>query len=137
MKSSYQCTMKKSLILARGLPGSGKSALTKALNIRAVCNADDYLTRHGVYHWSNEDINLAHNWSRRKCRRFMKKQIETIIVTNVFANDRELIPYIDLARQFGYKLFSIILETRHESTNTHHVPEEAIEKFRKRFDIKL
>jgi predicted kinase len=129
--------MKKSLILVRGMPGSGKSTLAKALNVKAICCADDYLIHDGEYHFIDNDAVLAHNWCIRKCREFMKKQTETIMVTNVFASDRELTPYIDLARQFGYTLFSIIVETRHGGKSSHDVPETSMIKFRNRFDIQL
>jgi predicted kinase len=129
--------MKKSLIIVRGMPNAGKTTLAKALKVKAICCADDYLIRDGKYLFSDDVAVLAHNWCARKCRRFMKKQAETIMVTNVFASERELTPYIDLARQFGYTFFSIIVETRHENKNSHDVPETSMEKFRNRFDIQL
>jgi predicted kinase len=129
--------MKKKLILVRGLPGSGKSSLAEALGIRAICCADDYMMRDGVYSWDYRILDNAHRWCERKCRRFMKKRVEVIAVTNTLAPERELQPYIDLARQFGYKLFSIVVENRHGNINIHSVPDESLEKMKNRFNIKL
>lgn len=130
--------MEKILFLIRGVPGSGKSSLAQALNLRAVCCADDYfILLNGKYVWKAEKIGKAHDWCQRKCKRFMKKQIEHIAVTNTNTTEREMRPYMDLARQFGYKLFSVIIENRHGNTNIHSVPDTTLEKMRERFSISL
>jgi hypothetical protein len=46
-------------------------------------------------------------------------------------------PYYDLAKKYGYTVFSIIVENRHGSTSIHNVPEGSIDQMRRRFDIKL
>ena len=48
-------------------------------------------------------------------------------------------PYIDLAKEFDYKVVSIIVERRHEGVNSHNVPEETTKKqeARLRQSIKL
>jgi len=46
-------------------------------------------------------------------------------------------PYYDLAKRYGYQVYSIIVENRHDGVNVHDVPEEVLEKMKKRFDIKL
>lgn len=124
--------MKKSLIILRGLPGAGKSLLAEALEIKAVCCADDYFIHGGEYLWKVEQLYDAHEWCESKCRRFMKKQVGKIIVANTFTSARELKPYQDLARQFGYTIFSVVVENRHGSKNIHKCPEATIEKFRNR-----
>ena len=124
--------MKKILLLLRGLPGAGKTSLASALEIRAVCSADDYVTRKGIYNWKPETVGASHDWCQRKCRRFMKKQIDKIIIANTLTSDRELKPYYDLARQFGYTVFSVVVENRHDGTNSHDVPEATLEKMRNR-----
>jgi predicted kinase len=124
--------VKKSLLILRGLPGSGKSSLAEILDIKAVCCADDYFVRDGKYLWNIDKLYAAHMWCERKCRRFMKKQINLIVVTNTFTSARELRPYEDLARQFGYKFFSVVVENRHGGKNSHGVSEETLEKFKNR-----
>jgi predicted kinase len=46
-------------------------------------------------------------------------------------------PYFDLAKNYGYKVFSIVVENRHGGTNQHEVPEEVLTKMRERFEITL
>ena len=67
----------------------------------------------------------------------MKKQIERIAVTNTMTTERELQPYLDLARQFGYKVFSVVVENRHGGQNEHNVPTITLEKMKERFELKL
>ena len=129
--------MEKVLIIVRGIPGSGKTSFASFLG-RAICCADDFFTtRDGKYVWKAERVGTAHEWCQRKCRRFMKKQIETVIVANTSTTEREMQPYMDLARQFSYKVFSVIVENRHGNVSVHGVPEATLDKMRGRFDVKL
>lgn len=129
--------MEKILIICRGVPGAGKSTFAHLLG-RAVCSADDYFTtRTGDYNWSADKVGTAHAWCQRKCRRFMKKQVERIIIANTNTTEREMQPYFELAKIFNYKVFSIIVENRMSTKSVHNVPEESLQKMRDRFQIKL
>jgi len=129
--------MKKNLIIVRGLPGSGKSTFAKLLG-RAVCTADDFHTdRNGNYNWKPENVGRAHEWCKRKCKRFMKAGIETVIIANTSTTEDEIRPYIMIAKNYGYRVFSIVVENRHGGVNEHHVPETTLEKMKNRFSIKL
>jgi hypothetical protein len=46
-------------------------------------------------------------------------------------------PYFELAKNYGYKVFSVIVENRHGGTNQHGVPEEVLTKMCERFEITL
>jgi hypothetical protein len=91
----------------------------------------------GKYVWTYERAGAAHLWCQRKCRRFMKAQAEVIVVANTSTTTKELQPYMDLARQFGYKVFSVIVENRHGGVNVHEVPEATLMKMRERFNVML
>jgi len=129
--------MEKTLILIRGIPGSGKSEFAKLLDIKAICCADDYFIHKGIYDFQPKKIEDAHEWCQKKCRRFMQKEIERIVITNTSSTEWELCPYIDLAKDFDYKTYFIIVENRHNGINVHNCPETVIEKMKKRFEIKL
>jgi hypothetical protein len=45
--------------------------------------------------------------------------------------------YFGLAKQYGYKVFTIIVENRHDGENIHNVPEEKIKQMANRFEIQL
>jgi hypothetical protein len=59
------------------------------------------------------------------------------VVSNTFTQEWEMKPYFDLAKTYGYQVFSIIVENRHEGENVHGCPKETIEKMRERFEILL
>lgn len=127
----------KSLIILRGLPGSGKSSLASLLS-KAICSADDYLiNREGNYIWTESRVIQAHKWCERKCERFMKKQIFLIVIDNVSVKSKDMRPYRKLAKEYGYKVYSVIVENRHRGINTHNVSKEIMKSMRKKFEIYL
>jgi predicted kinase len=129
--------MEKVVIIIRGLQGSGKSSVAKLFETKAICSADDYFVRDGVYEWYGMGLPKAHQWCIRKCRRFMMIEAQRIVIDNTAVKARDLKPYYGLAEDYGYKVFSIVVENRHGGINSHGVPEDAIQRLREKFDIKL
>jgi len=126
----------KELYLIRGLPGSGKSTLANR-----ICNqhieADMYhINENGVYDWKQENAKAAHKWCQDKTEEWMKKRYN-VVVSNTFTQEWEMQPYYDLAKQYGYRVYSLICENRHGGSNEHNVPQETLEKMKNRFDLKL
>lgn len=129
--------MEKNLVIVRGIPGCGKTTFAKLLG-RAICTADDWHTdREGNYNWKPENVAKAHEWCKRKCKRFMKAGISTVIVANTSTQEKEFVPYIMMAKNYGYKIHTVIVENRHGGVNEHGVPDETIKKMTDRFEIKL
>jgi hypothetical protein len=66
-------------------------------------------------------------------------QINTckVAVSNTFTQEWEMKPYFELAKKYGYKVFSLIVENRHGGVNQHNVPEDKIEQMKTRFELKL
>jgi hypothetical protein len=60
-----------------------------------------------------------------------------IVVSNTFTQEWEMEKYYELAEEYGYKIFSIIVENRHGGINQHGVPAEKLEQMKNRFEIKL
>lgn len=60
-----------------------------------------------------------------------------IVVSNTFTQEWEMDAYYKLAKEYGYNVFSLIVENRHNGVNTHNVPESKIEQMKNRFEIKL
>jgi predicted kinase len=129
----------RALIIIRGLPGSGKSSFAKLIdsNPDFICTADDFLMEDGKYNWSPERAGMAHKKCQAKCENLMRLKFPKIIVANTSTTEKELKPYYDLARNYGYQVFSVIVENRHGGTNEHDVPETTLEKMLNRFNIKL
>lgn len=128
------------LFLVRGLPGSGKStfALTLADAIGAYTfEADHYhYTDDGVYDWKPENVHKAHSYCQW-CTEMSMRGGKTVVVSNTFTTEKELKPYLDLAKQYHYHVTTLIVEGRHGNPSVHGVPQETLDKMRNRFSVKL
>lgn len=137
--------MNKVLYLLRGLPGSGKSTL--ALNLVGseflVCEADKYFMVDGEYKFDASKLKDAHESCRNMVETYMKESLvndqfyREIAVSNTFTQEWEMKPYYELAKKYGYVVFSLIVENRHGGVNEHNVSEETLMKMENRFSIKL
>ena len=126
----------KELYLLRGLPGSGKSTLARSLGGFNV-EADDYfLTINGEYEFDPSQLKHAHQWCQSECEEAMQHKLK-VVVSNTFTQEWEMQPYYDLAKEYGYRVYSLIVENRHEGINEHGVPEEKLVQMKQRFEIKL
>tara|TARA_R110000868_G_C10326585_1_gene713724 strand:- start:43 stop:441 length:399 start_codon:yes stop_codon:yes gene_type:complete len=131
----------KELFLLRGLPGSGKSTLAKSLGGIHV-EADQYFMEDGIYKFDATQLKNAHEWCQGQTKVWMKTDgaqvnVNRIVVSNTFTQEWEMKEYEDLAKEYGYIVYYLIVENRHDGVNSHNVPTETIEKMRKRFTIKL
>jgi predicted kinase len=131
----------KELILLRGLPGSGKSTLAKLLvGDKDYCHkeADMYFVhRLGNYKFDPTKLRDAHEWCRSEIEFAMKYDHSPVVVSNTFTQEWEMEPYYELAKKYGYRVHSVVVEKRHEGVNQHGVPQEKLEQMKKRFTIKL
>ena len=133
--------MAKELFLLRGLPGSGKSTLAAQLG-GSLVEADRYFMLYGEYKFDASKLKEAHAWCREQVGKWMEVDnagydVDRIVVSNTFTQEWEMKPYYELAEKYGYRVYSIVVENRHGGKNVHNVPDEAIDKMRKRFEIKL
>jgi predicted kinase len=132
--------MEKVLYIVRGIPGSGKSTFAKTLVKKDYCHkeADMYFVDgDGSYNFEPSKIKDAHKWCQEEMDFLMRLEHSPVVVSNTFTQEWEMRPYFELAKTYGYKVFSIVVENRHEGTNEHEVPDEVLTKMRERFEIKL
>jgi len=126
----------KKLYIVRGVPGCGKTTFAESICERVV-SADDYHTdADGNYNWKFENQAAAHRYSQGKTRSIMELG-QDVAVANTSTTVKEMKPYYKMAEEFGYTVFSIIVENRHGGENVHNVPAETLEAMEKRFDVKL
>jgi predicted kinase len=135
----------KVLTLVRGLPGSGKSTFANTItNEFSVCEADKFFyDKEGNYNFDGSRLKLAHVWCFNQVRTRMEDNklnpqfYPEIVVSNTFTQEWEMEKYYELAEEYGYKVFSIIVENRHGGVNQHGVPAEKLEQMKNRFEVKL
>lgn len=137
--------MTKHLYIVRGLPGSGKSTFAKTLvgSDFLVCEADKYFMVDGEYKFDATKLKEAHESCRNTVETYMKDSLlndqfyRQIAVSNTFTQEWEMQPYFDLAEKYGYTVFTVIVENRHGGKNIHGVPQEALDRMKNRFEVKL
>ena len=137
----------KTLYIIRGLPGSGKSTFAEKLvgSDFLVCEADKYFINKetGEYNFDATKIKDAHKYCQELVEIYMKDSLvndqwyREIAVSNTFTQEWEMEPYFELAKKYGYTIFSLIVENRHGGKNVHEVPEDKLEIMKNRFQIKL
>lgn len=143
------------LILLRGVSGVGKTTIAEMFfrlgdgdteegipsfgDSVSTYSADDYFidSDTGEYKFDPTKLKDAHKSCQSSVEGAMKEEMEHIVVHNTFTTEWEMESYFDLALHYGYRVSTLIVENRHESKSIHDVPDEVIEKQRKRFDIKL
>ena len=136
----------KELFLLRGLPGSGKSTLANSIGGTWV-EADMYfLNSAGEYNFNPMVLMEAHKWCKDRVEKEMKWYSELdpvlesdsrIVVSNTFTQEWEMQAYVDLAKKYGYRVTTLIVENRHGNSNIHGVPDDKLDIMRNRFEIKL
>jgi predicted kinase len=131
----------KNLYILRGLPGAGKSTLAK--NIGAVYFESDMFFMEGnEYKFNPTKLKDAHAWCQNQVRISMKNSNSKlgdtrIAVANTFTQEWEMEPYVEMAKEYGFTVFTLIVENRHGGVNQHNVPNEVLDKMKDRFEIKL
>ena len=134
----------KNLYIVRGLPGSGKSTFAKSIaKSYQVFEADQYFMKNGKYKFDPTKLKEAHNDCKNRVARRMRENLfnslffNNIVVSNTFTQDLEMKFYRNIAKRYGYKVHTIVVENRHEGVNVHGVPEDKLQVMEDRFEIKL
>lgn len=129
--------MEKELILVRGIPGSGKSTFAKALG-GVHYEADMFfLDQQSNYVFDPSKIKDAHSWCQSHCLHLMEEGESRIVISNTFTQGWEMKPYMDMAIENDYTVFTIVVENRHGGVNTHGVPEDKLQAMKDRFEFSL
>ncbi len=130
-----------SLILLRGLPGSGKSTVAAVLSEGKypVLSIDSYFTdpQTGKYNFEFDKNHLAYKNCEQQTLEQIKAGAYKIFVDNTFTLEWEMEPYFKMAAENSYRLFVLTVENRHGSANVHEIPEEQLRKMAEKYKVVL
>lgn len=120
----------KSVIIIRGVSGSGKSTFASLLTEEdSICCADDFfINPFGEYVFDPKKLGDAHEHCKGKFLGLCMAGLEKIVVANTNTSEWEFTEYESIAKRFGYFVFHVVLENRHGSNDIHGVPTEVKEK---------
>lgn len=130
-----------SLIILRGLPGSGKSSLAKVLSEDQwpVYSIDSYFTDPVTkeYKFQFDKNHLAYKNCESQTERAMIANTEKIFIDNTFTLEWEMEPYFKLASMYNYTVYVMTVENRHKGKNVHHIDETQIMKMAEKYKVVL
>ena len=128
------------LILVRGLPGTGKSTVAALFGPSApVLAADDYFTVSGEYRFDPTFLGQAHSACQHRTREALARN-PVVVVANTFSQRWELEPYFTIAyghyaRVHVIDLFDAGLDDAAlAARNVHGVPLASIAAMRGRWE---
>lgn len=130
-----------SLIILRGLPGSGKTTLANLLseNKWPVFSIDSYFTDPVTkeYNFQFDKNHLAYKNCEAQTQKAMQNNIAKIFIDNVFSIDWEIEPYFKLASAYNYSVYVVTVENYHGSKNKHNISDEQLQKMAAKYKVKL
>ena len=129
-------SQERTLWIIRGIPGSGKSTFAKSIvddeikhsRTATKHEADDYFIddETGVYNFDPTKLPNAHLTCMRKTENDMKHGIDTICVSNTFIRDRDVKPYVEMAKKYGYTVKIKVCDGGFK--NVHNVSTEKVQR---------
>ena len=153
---------KPTLILLRGLPGSGKSStasfITKLINTLFIFIPDGMLPKWAVdklqlcacfeadhYFYDDEDnynfdparLKDAHATCQEETAGALRNGTPLVIVSNTTTAEWEVETYEKIAAENNATFISLIVENRHDGVSQHGGPEHTLLAMEKRFSVKL
>jgi tRNA uridine 5-carbamoylmethylation protein Kti12 len=129
----------KQVVILQGIPGSGKSTLAKKLctlvlkrgKTCVIVSVDHYFEKNGFYKFNPTKLPEAHDECALKFREAIQKSVNLIIVDNTNIVSFRMIPYIQFAKKYQYRVSLNRLEIDSHMAfkrNIHSVPYETIRR---------
>jgi hypothetical protein len=120
------------LLIIRGLPGSGKTTLAKSLPAFDHFEADQFFTGpDGIYRYDRTRIADAHIWCQAKAKKSLKEG-RSVVIANTFSRLHELTQYINLGYESGATIH--VIETTGRWTNVHGIPHDVLKRMAERWE---
>ncbi|XP_037655755.1 NEDD4-binding protein 2-like 2 isoform X2 [Choloepus didactylus] len=140
--------LQKLLILLRGLPGSGKTTLSRVLLAQSrngiVFSTDDYFRQQDGYRYNVTQLGDAHDWNQNRAKQAIDQGRSPVIIDNTNTQAWEMKPYVEMAIGKGYKVEFHEPETwwkfdpeELEKRNKHGVSRQKIAQMLERYEYQM
>ncbi|XP_023403006.2 NEDD4-binding protein 2-like 2 isoform X2 [Loxodonta africana] len=140
--------LQKLLILLRGLPGSGKTTLSRILLGQSrdgiVFSTDDYFRYQDGYRYNVNQLGDAHDWNQNRAKQAMAQGRSPVIIDNTNTQAWEMKPYVEMAIGKGYRVEFHEPETwwkfdpeELEKRNKHGVSRKKIAQMLERYEYQV
>lgn len=137
--------IKKTLMVLRGIPGSGKTTLAHFLvslsseNQRMVDVATDnfFMNEFGEYCFDKSRLTEAHQWCLEKTEEFLGRDFHLVVVHNAGYLLEHVRPYQEIAERLGARYIQLIVENTHNNRDVHDVPQKTLDRMRSDFEFSL
>ena len=145
---------KKTVIINRAVPGSGKTTLSRCIN-STLANAglsiishstDDFFMQGNRYCFDIRKLHQYHQQNLHNFRRSLARGVDVVICDNTNLVPWQAEPYTHAARDYGYQVIFLNLPPRElykhiqaqkvtpEKPDAHQVPEECLIRFIRDFN---
>ncbi|KAM6179021.1 NEDD4-binding protein 2-like 2 [Rhynchocyon petersi] len=140
--------LQKLLILLRGLPGSGKTTLSRILLGQSrdgiVFSTDDYFRCQDGYRYDVNQLSDAHDWNQNRAKQAIDQGRSPVIIDNTNTQAWEMKPYVEMAIGKGYRVEFHEPETwwkfdpeELEKRNKHGVSRKKIAQMLDRYEFQM
>lgn len=133
----------KKLVILRGLPGAGKTALANQItkDHGVVFSSDDYFMEDGVYKFQSKKLKDSHIWNQGRTREAMENGERLIVIDNTNVRKWEAKKYVKLGIEYRYKVVFKEVDTPWKfdvdeliRRDKHGVPKSVIERMRDQWE---
>ena len=105
----------KLMVIMKGLPGSGKSSVTRKLqeiySDAVVCSADHYFITNGKYKFEADKLEEAHKVCQEKAKWAAQNNYHVVVIDNANIKRWESGSYLQIAKQYNYFVLYIEPQT--------------------------
>lgn len=114
----------KNVIILKGASGAGKSTVAELFPDPFICCADDYhYNDNDEYVFDVNNIKKAHAYCRDRFDMAIQEEKENIVIANTNTSPKEWEYYETKGKDYGYRIFHLVIEKRHDNDNDHQTPE--------------
>ncbi|XP_015279685.1 PREDICTED: NEDD4-binding protein 2-like 2 [Gekko japonicus] len=142
------CESQKQLLILRGLPGSGKTTLSRILlghsHDGIVFSTDDYFCQQDGWSYDVGQLGAAHDWNQKRAKQAMDQGRSPIIIDNTNTQAWEMKPYVEAALEKCYRVEFHEPDTwwkfnpeELEKKNKHGVSREKIIQMLERYEYQI